>query len=77
MKRTFLLPALLVSAGLLSACQPSNPYQAQANCTVGTVGGAAIGGIVGNQFGGGAGRDLATVGGAIAGGLIGSNASCY
>ncbi len=37
----------------------------------GTAAGAVIGGVVGNQVGGGRGRDLATVGGAIAGGAIG------
>ncbi|NLK66155.1 MAG: glycine zipper 2TM domain-containing protein [Campylobacteraceae bacterium] len=39
---------------------------------IGTVGGAVVGGIVGNQFGGGSGRKLATVGGAIAGGVLGN-----
>lgn len=38
----------------------------------GTVVGAVAGGIIGNQFGSGAGRVLATVGGAVVGGLIGS-----
>jgi uncharacterized protein YcfJ len=36
--------------------------------------GAVIGGILGHQVGGGAGKDLATVGGAIAGAAIGANA---
>jgi surface antigen len=38
----------------------------------GTVVGAVAGGIIGNQFGQGAGRALATVGGAVVGGLIGN-----
>lgn len=76
MSKTF-AAALLASIGILSACQPTNPYQSQANCTVGTVGGAVIGGLVGNEIGNGSGRDFATAGGAIAGGLIGSGASCY
>ena len=37
----------------------------------GTVIGAALGGLVGHQVGGGKGRDLATVGGAVAGGVAG------
>lgn len=37
----------------------------------GTVAGAVIGGLVGNQFGSGSGRKLATVGGAVAGGATG------
>lgn len=39
---------------------------------VGIVGGAVVGGLVGNQFGGGTGKTLATVGGAVAGGFAGN-----
>lgn len=39
---------------------------------IGAVGGAAMGGVVGNLFGGGKGNTIATVGGAIAGGLAGN-----
>ena len=39
---------------------------------IGTVGGAAMGGVVGNLFGGGKGNTIATVGGALAGGLAGN-----
>jgi outer membrane lipoprotein SlyB len=39
---------------------------------VGIVGGAVVGGLVGNQFGKGSGKDLATVGGAVAGGFAGN-----
>jgi outer membrane lipoprotein SlyB len=38
-----------------------------------TFGGALVGGVIGNQFGGGSGRDIATVLGAIIGGSIASN----
>ena len=38
---------------------------------VGIVGGAVVGGLLGNQVGGGSGKKVATVGGAVAGGLIG------
>lgn len=37
----------------------------------GTVIGAALGGLLGHQVGGGTGKDLATVGGAVAGGVAG------
>ncbi|MBN6152734.1 glycine zipper 2TM domain-containing protein [Xanthomonas sp. AmX2] len=37
----------------------------------GTLAGAAIGGLIGNQVGGGNGKKLATVGGAVAGGATG------
>ncbi|WP_322628423.1 glycine zipper 2TM domain-containing protein [Halothiobacillus sp.] len=39
---------------------------------VGVIGGAIVGGLLGNTVGGGRGKDLATVGGAIAGGVAGS-----
>lgn len=39
--------------------------------TVGTVAGAAVGGLAGNQIGSGSGRTLATVVGAIGGALVG------
>ena len=39
----------------------------------GTVIGAVAGGVIGNQFGSGAGRALATVGGAVIGGIIGNS----
>jgi len=38
-----------------------------------TFGGALIGGVIGNQFGGGSGRDAATILGAIIGGSIVNN----
>jgi outer membrane lipoprotein SlyB len=39
---------------------------------VGIVGGALVGGLLGNQIGGGSGKTLATVGGAVAGGYAGN-----
>jgi uncharacterized protein YcfJ len=39
---------------------------------VGIVGGAVVGGLLGNQIGGGTGKTLATVGGAVAGGYAGN-----
>lgn len=39
---------------------------------LGAVGGAVIGGLLGNQVGGGSGKTLATVGGAVAGGAVGN-----
>lgn len=38
----------------------------------GIVGGAVVGGLLGNQIGGGTGKTLATVGGAVAGGYVGN-----
>lgn len=39
---------------------------------VGAVGGAVLGGLLGNQVGGGTGKKIATVGGAVAGGYAGN-----
>ena len=41
------------------------------SAVVGTVAGAAVGGVVGHQFGAGRGNDLATVAGAIGGAIAG------
>jgi outer membrane lipoprotein SlyB len=38
-----------------------------------TFGGALVGGVIGNQFGGGSGKDVATILGAIIGGSIANN----
>ncbi|MDB5748170.1 MAG: hypothetical protein JWP72_3018 [Massilia sp.] len=40
---------------------------------LGTVGGAVVGGLLGNQVGSGSGRKAATVAGAVGGGLVGRN----
>ena len=39
---------------------------------VGIIAGAAAGGLLGNQIGGGSGKTIATVGGAVAGGFVGN-----
>ena len=67
---------------VLQACAPASTPQQQAQrqhniaCTAGTIGGALIGGAIGNQFGGGSGRDIRTAGGAVAGGMSGRNYAC-
>lgn len=63
-----LIPMLLL-ATMLPACQGTNLGSKQ---TVGTVGGAALGGLLGNQFGGGTGNVIATGLGVFLGGLLGS-----
>ncbi|CAH7427869.1 Outer membrane lipoprotein [Vibrio chagasii] len=45
------------------------------NSTLATLGGAAAGGILGNQVGGGSGKTVATVVGTVAGGAAGKNLS--
>jgi outer membrane lipoprotein SlyB len=41
---------------------------------VGSIIGAVAGGVIGHQFGGGTGRDVATVAGVLAGGAVGTKA---
>ena len=60
----------------LGACAPTSATQRNANCVVGTAGGAALGAVVGSEFGRGTGRDIATVLGAAGGGLAGANYLC-
>ncbi len=60
------LIAVLMLSGSLVACTATNEE-------VGTVSGAVIGGLVGNQFGKGKGKVAATALGALAGGLVGNN----
>lgn len=74
--------ACLFCGGLiLAACgAPTTATQAQvqhdARCAAGILGGAAVGGIVGNRFGGGSGQTLATAAGAGLGMYAGQSA-CY
>ena len=61
-------PLLALSALALSLSACGHMSQRDEN----TAAGAVIGGVLGHQVGGGAGKDLATVGGAVAGGAIGA-----
>ncbi|WP_424932543.1 glycine zipper 2TM domain-containing protein [Amaricoccus macauensis] len=75
--------ALITAALGLAACSTSNPYQGgtyvdpqtarNVNCGAGVIGGAVVGGILGNQIGGGKGQDIATAAGATVGGLLGAS----
>ncbi|WP_300016823.1 glycine zipper 2TM domain-containing protein [uncultured Roseobacter sp.] len=74
MKKFGILSALGVMA-LLQACATTPQQQRQVGCTGAGVAGALAGAAVGNQLGGGSGRDILTAGGAVAGGLAGNNAA--
>lgn len=81
--RTKGVVALGLIGGLaVSACAPAGtPYQQaqrehEIACLGGTIGGALIGGAIGNQFGGGSGQDILTAGGAVGGGLAGQRYAC-
>lgn len=74
-----ILTVAVVSLGL-AACQQAGPYGTGPapgeiglnKTTGGTLAGAGLGGLLGNQFGGGAGKGVMTALGVVAGGLLGS-----
>jgi uncharacterized protein YcfJ len=70
--------ALILPFLALSACAPAETYQGrQLSCAGGVLGGAAVGGLLGNQVGGGTGQDIATAVGAGLGALAGTqNSNC-
>ncbi len=80
--RLKLITLILGGAGALAACGPAPTPQQQAArqheiaCLSGTIGGALIGGVIGNQFGGGSGKAILTAAGAAAGGLSGERYAC-
>lgn len=63
-------PAACHSCGRVESVQ--TVQTAAAPSGVGVVGGAVVGGLLGNQIGGGSGRTLATVAGAVGGGYAGN-----
>lgn len=63
------IASVAVLSLVLAGCQFGNVLTGQ---NVGAVGGAALGGFVGNKFGGGKGRAFTTAGGAILGGVAGT-----
>jgi outer membrane lipoprotein SlyB len=63
-------PATCYSCGRVEAVH--TVQTAAAPSGVGVVGGAVVGGLLGNQIGGGSGRTLATVAGAVGGGYAGN-----
>ena len=65
----------LATLAALAACAAPGADQPP-QCVAGTAGGAALGTIVGNEFGQGRGRDVMTVAGGIAGALAGQAATC-
>lgn len=66
MKKWVAIAATSVMAVSLVGCSDVN------NETVGTVGGAIAGGVIGSQFGHGSGQVAATIGGALVGGFVGN-----
>ncbi len=64
----------LIICGVCGTVESVTPLEREAaqGSGIGVIAGAALGGIVGNQFGGGAGKDLATIAGMAAGGWAGN-----
>jgi outer membrane lipoprotein SlyB len=58
-----------VRTGVITSIRP---IRIEGSTTGGTLVGAGVGGLIGNQIGGGSGRTAATVGGALLGGAAGS-----
>ena len=56
-----------------AACTTNPAAEREATCVGGTVAGAAVGGLIGNQIGAGSGNALATAIGAMAGGAAAAN----
>lgn len=64
---------LLASAAFLAAGCTANPQtNREIECAAGIFGGAAVGGLLGNQVGKGRGREVATAAGAGAGAVAGT-----
>ena len=81
-RTTITLAALILSSLMLvppaearTKCHNETVYRTRQikdpHRVTGTVIGAVAGGLIGNQIGGGKGKDLATIGGAVAGGVAG------
>ncbi|UWQ93489.1 hypothetical protein K3727_06630 [Rhodobacteraceae bacterium M382] len=63
--KTITLVGLMATS---AACTVSTPAQHEVACVGGTLAGAAIGGAIGNRFGGGTGQTIATAAGVFTGG---------
>ena len=71
MKTAYLLLALAAMAGA-SACTNNPQTNKELQCAGGVLGGAALGGLIGNQFGAGKGKSAMTAVGAGAGAAAGT-----
>lgn len=69
MRNKAVAACMIAGALALSGCADTGMGQKQ---TVGTLGGAALGGLLGSQFGGGTGKLVATGLGVFLGGLVGN-----
>ena len=72
--KLILIPAMVGSLAVLSACA-GGVTDKDIGCAGATLTGAVVGGALGNQLGGGSGKDILTAGGAVAGGALANNAA--
>lgn len=76
MKTTLILLSLAAVA-VTAGCTQNPQTNRELQCAGGVLGGAAIGGLLGNQVGGGSGKQIATAVGAGAGAAAGTqNPAC-
>lgn len=68
MTKRYKIAALLPVLALLTACGPNSSFN---NQTAGTLGGGAVGAVIGSQIGGGSGKIVATAVGGVLGALLG------
>ena len=74
MLKKFVLPLALVATVSLGACNGNQGFSAQGNKeTIGTIGGAVAGGLLGSQVGGGRGQMIATGVGTLLGAWAGNS----
>jgi uncharacterized protein YcfJ len=72
--RTSILAAAALAVVACTNMSPETEHEVA--CLGGMLSGAALGGLVGNQFGGGAGQQLRTAAGAGAGAYAGNRLAC-
>lgn len=73
MKRPMQHVLVLAIAFGVAGCASDPGQRSEQKAAASTVGGAVVGGLVGNMFGGGTGRVLMTVAGTVAGGFVGNH----
>jgi uncharacterized protein YcfJ len=73
--RKFAVPIVVTGLFALGACTTGSISERQVECAGATVVGAVVGGALGNQLGGGTGKDILTAGGAVAGGAVANQAA--
>jgi uncharacterized protein YcfJ len=74
MVETTMKPLLMIAALALAlaGCTQNPQTNRELKCAGGVLGGAAVGGVLGNQIGGGSGKQLATAAGAGVGAAAGT-----